>query len=183
MSHLRGSFDLAQHCFTVSVIPSVIFSILFPPFSPPRCCLAVWAGRIRRGTASVLPRLMRLCFFRQTIKIILIYIYIYVWLSFSLCLGFCKILHGKEVRAYDIYARVVDVSEIERVSVANEWHLWYKNECVDTVQSTFHVVLCLFYTYWDIHHFSSLFVLLSKKYQLITIVKTFVKNASDYDSE
>ena len=109
--------------------------------------------------------------------------YIYVWLSFSLCLGFCKILHGKEVRAYDIYARVVDVSEIERVSVANEWHLWYKNECVDTVQSTFHVVLCLFYTYWDIHHFSSLFVLLSKKYQLITIVKTFVKNASDYDSE
>ena len=111
-----------------------IFTFI-PPFIPPLCCLAVWAGRIRRGTAVVLPPLMRLCFAN-------------VWLSFSLCLGFCRILHGKEVRAYDIYARVVDVSEIERVSLANEWHLWYKNECVDTVQSTFHVVLWLFYTYW-----------------------------------
>ena len=30
-SHLRGSFYLAEHCFTVSVTPSVIFSLLFPP--------------------------------------------------------------------------------------------------------------------------------------------------------
>ena len=44
-----------------------------------------------------------------------------------------------KVLAYGIYARVVDVSEIERVSAANE--------CVNTVQSTFHVVLCLLYTY------------------------------------
>ena len=107
-SHLRGSFYLAEHCFTVSVTPSVIFSLLFPPppFIPPLSCLAVWAGRIRNGTAVVLPSLMRLCFAN-------------VWLSFYLYLGFCGILHGKEVRAYDIYARVVDVSEIERVNVAN----------------------------------------------------------------
>ena len=30
------------------------------------------------------------------------------------------------------------------------------NECVNAVQSTFHVVLCLLYTYWDIQHFASL---------------------------
>ena len=27
------------------------------------------------------------------------------------------------------------------------------------LQSTFHVVLCLLYTYWDIHHFGGLFIL------------------------
>ena len=32
-------------------------------------------------------------------------------------------------------------------------------ECVNTVQSTFHVVLCLLYTYRDIHHFGGLFIL------------------------
>ena len=36
------------------------------------------------------------------------------------------------------------VSEIERVRF-----LIQNNECVNTVQSTFHVVLCLLYTYWD----------------------------------
>ena len=62
--------------------------------------------------------------------------------------------------AYGIYAPVVDVSEIERVSAANEYDCWYKNnECVNTVQSTFHVVLCLLYTYCDIHHFGGLFIL------------------------
>ena len=54
------------------------------------------------------------------------------------------------MRAYGIYARVVDVSENERVSVANEWVFWYKNnERVNTVQSTFHAVICLFHTRWD----------------------------------
>ena len=45
--------------------------------------------------------------------------------------------------AYGIYARVVDVSEI----------------LLNTVQSTFHVLLCLLYTYRDIHHFGGLFIL------------------------
>ena len=55
-----------------------------------------------------------------------------------------------KVRAYRIYARVVGVSENERVSVANEWVFWYKNnECVNTVQTAFHTVICLFYTYRD----------------------------------
>ena len=64
-----------------------------------------------------------------------------------------------KVLAYGIYERVVDVSEIERGSAANEKDFWYKNECVNTLQSTFHVVLCLLYTYWDIHHFGGLFIL------------------------
>ena len=65
-----------------------------------------------------------------------------------------------KVLAYGIYTRVVFVSEIERVSAANEWDFWYKNnEWVNTVRSTLHVVLCLLYTYWDIHHFGGLFIL------------------------
>ena len=56
------------------------------------------------------------------------------------------------MRAYDIYRRVVDVSENERLSEANERVFWYKNECVNnTVQSTLHAEICLFYTYWDVH--------------------------------
>ena len=65
-----------------------------------------------------------------------------------------------KVLAYGIYARVVDVSEILLVRCAHSFDFWYKNnECVNTVQSTFHVVLCLLYTYWDIHHFGGLFIL------------------------
>ena len=64
------------------------------------------------------------------------------------------------MQAYGIYAQVVDVSEIEWVIAANESDFWYKNnKSVNTVQSTFHVVLCLLYTYWDIHHFGGLFIL------------------------
>ena len=50
---------------------------------------------------------------------------------------------------YGIYALVVDISEI---SLVHSFDFWYKNECVNTVQSTFHAVLCLLYTYWNIHH-------------------------------
>ena len=51
-----------------------------------------------------------------------------------------------KVLAYGIYTRVVFVSEIKRVSAANEWDFWYKsNEWVDTIRSTLHVVLCLLY--------------------------------------
>ena len=58
-----------------------------------------------------------------------------------------------KVLAYGIYARVVHVSEILLVRCAHSFDFWYKNnECVNTVQSSFHVVLCLLYTYWDIHH-------------------------------
>ena len=38
---------------------------------------------------------------------------------------------------------------------------WQKQRVLNTEQSTIHVVLCLFYTYWDIHHFASLFKNLS----------------------
>ena len=65
-----------------------------------------------------------------------------------------------KVLTYGICTRVVFVSEIERVSAANEWDFWCKNnEWVNTVQSTLHVVLCLLYTYWDILHFGGLFIL------------------------
>ena len=53
------------------------------------------------------------------------------------------------MRAYGIYARVVGVSENSLVRYAHSFVFWYKNECVNTVQSTFHAVICLFYTYWD----------------------------------
>ena len=46
-----------------------------------------------------------------------------------------------KVPAYRIFTRVGEVSEIERVSAANEWDFWYKtNECENPVQSTFHAV-------------------------------------------
>ena len=35
-----------------------------------------------------------------------------------------------KVRAYGIYARIVDVSKIERVSVGNERDFWYKKQRV-----------------------------------------------------
>ena len=49
-----------------------------------------------------------------------------------------RILHGKCVRTVFTSER----SERGRFLIQN-------NECVHTVQSTFHVVLCLLYTYWD----------------------------------
>ena len=53
-----------------------------------------------------------------------------------------------KARAYGIFTRVGEVSEIERVSAANEWDFWYKtSECENPVQSAFHAVICLFYTY------------------------------------
>ena len=49
-----------------------------------------------------------------------------------------------------------EVSEMERVSAANEWDFWYKtNECENPVQSAFHAVICLFYTYWDFFYLST----------------------------
>ena len=72
----------------------------------------------------------------------------------------------------------------EWVSCLHSFDFWYMSfECVNTVQSTFHVVLCLLYRYWDIHHFISLFIsYLFKmlKWQrnpsMSLLVKTFVKN-------
>ena len=59
-----------------------------------------------------------------------------------------------------LYARAVDVSEIEhskRMSTANEWDFWFKNnECVNTVQNIFHVVFYLLFTYWDMHQSANL---------------------------
>ena len=61
-----------------------------------------------------------------------------------------------KARAYGIFTRVGEVSEIERVSAANEWDFWYKtNECENPVQSAFHAVICLFYTFWDFFYLSS----------------------------
>ena len=63
------------------------------------------------------------------------------------------------MRAYGINARVVDVSKIKRMSAANDWDFCYKNECVNTVQSTYHVVLCLFYHILSYFSFSKLSIL------------------------
>ena len=61
-----------------------------------------------------------------------------------------------KARAYGIFTRVGEVSEIERVSAANEWDFWCKtNECENPVHSAFHAVICLFYTYWDFFYLSS----------------------------
>ena len=69
-------------------------------------------------------------------SLILLYIHVY------------RILHGK-------CARTVFTHELWRIG---NWtserservrFLILNNECVNTVQSTFHVVLCLLYTYWD----------------------------------
>ena len=50
-----------------------------------------------------------------------------------------------KARAYGIFTRVGEVSEIERVSAANEWDFWYKtNECENPVQSAFHAVISIF---------------------------------------
>ena len=55
-----------------------------------------------------------------------------------------------KARAYGIFTRFGAVSEIERVSAANEWDFWYfTSECENPVQSAFHAVVCLFRTYWD----------------------------------
>ena len=57
-----------------------------------------------------------------------------------------RILHGKRVRTvfthelWRIRNRTSERSERVRFLIQN-------NECVNTVQSTFHVVLCLLYTY------------------------------------
>ena len=59
-----------------------------------------------------------------------------------------RILHGKCARTvfthelWRIRNRTSERSERVRFLIQN-------NECVNTVQSTFHVVLCLLYTYWD----------------------------------
>ena len=59
-----------------------------------------------------------------------------------------RILHGKCVRTvfthelWRIRNRTSERSERVRFLIQN-------NECVNTVQSTFYVVLCLLYTYWD----------------------------------
>ena len=77
------------HCLHNSS-PDIFFSFLFIlilfSFSP-LCCLLVLAGCIGGEWPRLCPLpLIRLCLFRQTIKIILSYIC--VWLSLSLFLGF-----------------------------------------------------------------------------------------------
>ena len=65
------------------------------------------------------------------------------------CIVYIEITSWK-VRAYGIFTRVAEVSEIEQVSAANKTDFWYfTNECENPVQSAFHAVICLFYTYWD----------------------------------
>ena len=53
-----------------------------------------------------------------------------------------RLLHGK-------CARTVFTHELLAYQKTNEWVFWYKNECVNTVQSTFHAVICLYYTNWN----------------------------------
>ena len=55
-----------------------------------------------------------------------------------------RLVHGR-------CARTVFTHELLTYQKTNEWVFWYKNDCVNTVQSTFHVVICLFHTNWDFH--------------------------------
>ena len=53
-----------------------------------------------------------------------------------------------KARAYGIFTRVGEVSEISLVRCAHSFDFRYKtNECENPVQSAFHAVICLFYTY------------------------------------
>ena len=55
-----------------------------------------------------------------------------------------------EARANRIFTRVGEVSEIKRVRCAHLFDFWYfTHECDNPIQSAFHAVICLFYTYWD----------------------------------
>ena len=85
------------------------------------------------------------------------------WKTCKIRLNISKIeITSWKARAYGIFTRVGEVSEIERVSAANEWDFWYKtNECENPVQSAFHAVICLFYTYWDFFGGISSILLLS----------------------
>ena len=64
----------------------------------------------------------------------------------TVCYWIYRILHGKCARTvfthelWRIRNRTSERSERERFLIHN-------SECVNTVQSTFHVVLCLLYTY------------------------------------
>ena len=71
-------------------------------------------------------------------------------------LDVCRILHGKCLRTVFTHELLMYQKSNEWASASNEWNFWYKSECVNTIQSTFHVVLCLLHTYWDTHHFASL---------------------------
>ena len=57
-------------------------------------------------------------------------------------------------------------NELLTYQKSNEWDFSYKNKkCVNTVQSTFHVVLCLSYTHRGIQDYASrLFQILSIKF-------------------
>ena len=53
-----------------------------------------------------------------------------------------------ESALYGNFALVVFVSEIERVSTANKWDFWYKNnECVST--GRLHFPWSILYLFWN----------------------------------
>ena len=58
---------------------------------------------------------------------------------------------------YGIYARVVDVSEIERVSATNEWDFWYKHS--DCGYKALSMWYCVYYIHTETFViFASLFI-------------------------
>ena len=81
----------------------------------------------------------------------------------SLFTGYCNQFRICINREY--FMESADVRYLFLCQKSNEWakkggDFWYKNnERVNTVRSTLHVVSCLLYRYWDIHHFGCLFVL------------------------
>ena len=53
-----------------------------------------------------------------------------------------------KARAYGIFTRVGEVSEISLVRCAHSFDFrYFTNSCENPVQSAFHAVICLFYTY------------------------------------
>ena len=85
------------------------------------------------------------------------------------------------MQVYGIYAQFVDILENKWVRVANKSVFWYKNnEHINTVHSTFHALIWLFYTYWDFHlqcsnnNYFCFFIEQNNKLTQVKLCKLFV---------
>ena len=88
---LRGSFNRAEHCVAVSIIPPVTFSLFSPfYFFPLLCCLAVWAGRFRGERPRFYPPLDAALLIRENNKddlVLYMYGYTRVVIVFFVLIG------------------------------------------------------------------------------------------------
>ena len=88
-----------------------------------------------------------------------------------------RILHGKCVRTVFTH----ELCRIRnRTSERSEWvrFLIQNNEYVNTVQSTFHVVLCLLYTYWDFKRILRKKIVMKNKFISNRVIKLMIERFS-----